>query len=58
VAVERLEGVREANFSFERSEGFVTFDGTVTSAEEIVAELHRMTGYSGTVREVMTPEGK
>ncbi len=58
MAVERLEGVREASFSFERSEGFVTFDGTVTSAEEIVAELDRMTGYSGTVREVMTPEGK
>ncbi|MCH7992464.1 MAG: hypothetical protein IIC35_08610 [Gemmatimonadetes bacterium] len=56
--MERLEGVREASFSFERSEGFVTFDATVTSAEEIVAELDRMTGYSGTVREVMTPEGK
>jgi len=57
VAVERVDGVQEASFSYERAEGFVTFDTTVTSIEEILAELDRMTDYSGTVRETMTPEG-
>lgn len=46
-----MEGVREATFSYERSEGFVTFDTTLTSAEAILAELDRMTDFTGTVRE-------
>jgi hypothetical protein len=49
--VEHVEGVREATFSYERAEGFVTFDTTVTSPEAVLAELERMTGFSGTVRE-------
>ena len=50
MAVERVEGVREAQFSYERAEGFVTFDTTKTSPEEFLAELDRMTDFSGTVR--------
>ena len=50
MAVERVEGVQEARFSYEGAEGFVTFDTTLTSAEEILAELDRMTDFSGTVR--------
>ncbi len=50
MAVERVEGVREAEFSYERAEGFVTYDTTMTSPEEFLAELDRMTDYSGTVR--------
>jgi hypothetical protein len=49
--VERVGGVREATFSYERAEGFVTFDTTLTSLEAILAELERLTGFSGTVRE-------
>ena len=51
MAVERAEGVREASFSYERSEGFVTYDPAVTSPEEFLAELAEMTDFRGTVRE-------
>ena len=37
-------------FSYDRAEGFVTFDTTMTSPEEFLAELDRMTDFSGTVR--------
>ena len=50
MAVERVEGVREATFSYERAEGFVTFDTTQTSPEAFLAELERMTSFSGVVR--------
>ena len=43
--MERVEGVREAQFSWELAEGFVTYDTTLTSAEVIVAELERLTGF-------------
>ena len=45
-----MEGVREAQFSYGRAEGFVTFETTKTSPEEFLAELDRMTDFSGTVR--------
>jgi copper chaperone CopZ len=51
VAVERIEGVTDAMFSYGRAEGFVTFDSTRTSVDEIVAELERMTGFSATQRD-------
>ena len=51
MAVQRVEGVQEASFSFARSEGFVTYDPAVTSPEEFLAELARMTDFRGTVRE-------
>ena len=56
MAVERVEGVQEARFSYERAEGFVTFDAELTSPEAILAELTRMTAFSGTVREPTAPE--
>jgi copper chaperone CopZ len=51
VAVERVEGVQEASFSYELAEGFVTYDPSMTSPEQILAELARMTDYRGTVRD-------
>jgi hypothetical protein len=54
--VERVEGVREATFSYERGDGFVTFDTTMTSVTEIAGELERMTGYTSTVRTAETNE--
>lgn len=50
MAVERVEGVREATFSYAGAEGVVTFDTTATSLEEIVAELERLTDFSATRR--------
>ncbi len=51
MAVERVEGVREAKFSYDRGEGFVTFDRTVTSPEAFIAELERLTAFTAEVRE-------
>lgn len=53
MAVERVEGVEEARFSYERGEGFVTYDPRRTKLEEIVAELKRMTGFDAVERETM-----
>ena len=51
MAVERVEGVEEASFSYDRAEGFVTYDPAKTSPEEFLAELAEMTDFRGTVRE-------
>jgi hypothetical protein len=51
VAVTRVDGVHDATFSYDRAEGYVTFDTTLTSVPEIVAELERMTAFSATERE-------
>ena len=48
--MERVEGVREARFSYETAEGFVTFDTAVTTVTEIVSELEEMTGFNATER--------
>jgi len=50
VAVQRVEGVSEARFSYDQAEGFVTFDTTMTSVAAIVAELERLTDFSATER--------
>lgn len=50
VAVEQLEGVEEAVFSYERSEGFVLYDSTVATVDEVIDGLLRTTGYVATVR--------
>ena len=53
MAVKRVEGVREAEFSYERAEGFVTFDTTKTNPQAFIAELDRMTDFSATVRAML-----
>jgi len=50
VAVQRVDGVSEASFSYDRAEGFVTFDTTMTSVTAIIAELERLTDFSATKR--------
>lgn len=50
MAVERVDGVALAEFSFERGEGFVSFDTTKTSVDEIVGELQRLTDFTATER--------
>jgi copper chaperone CopZ len=51
VAVEKVEGVREATFSYAMGDGYVTYDETATSPEEIIGGLERLTAYTATVRE-------
>ena len=51
MAVERVEGVREATFSYAKGDGFVTYDRTATSPDEFIAELERLTEFTATVRE-------
>ena len=42
---------RNATFSFDRSDGFVTFNTTMTSGAEVVAdELQRLTAFIATER--------
>lgn len=55
MAVQRVEGVQAAEFSYERSEGVVTYDPERTSSDAIIAELTRMTGYTATVRDRLEP---
>ncbi len=48
--MKRVEGVEEATFSYERSEGLVTYDPEQTNPRAIIEELERMTGFLGVVR--------
>lgn len=50
MAVQQIEGVRAASFSYPEGTGTVTFDTTMTSATAIIAELGRATGYTAIVR--------
>jgi copper chaperone CopZ len=56
VAVEKVEGVQEAKFSYKLGEGSVTYDPEVTNPEEIIGQLHRLTAYRATLRETDSPE--
>jgi copper chaperone CopZ len=49
VAVERIEGVSEAVFSYPEGTGRVTYDTTRTSAAAIIEELRQATGYGAAV---------
>lgn len=46
VVLERVEGVEEAEVSFEAGSGSVTYDPAVTSPEIFIAELQRMTDFT------------
>lgn len=45
MAVERIEGVRQAEFAYPEGTGVVTFDTTVTADSVIIAGLTRATGF-------------
>lgn len=51
VAVEAVEGVTDAEFSYERAEGFVRYDTTRTDVSAIITELERKTPFGVTERE-------
>jgi hypothetical protein len=50
VAVEKVDGVREASFLWPEGTGSVTYDTTRTSPEAFIAELTRLTGFRAQVR--------
>lgn len=52
MAVERVEGVRSARFSYPEGTGTVRFDTVATSAEAIADELERATGFGAVVRDL------
>lgn len=58
MAVKRVEGVEDAKFSYAGGEGWVTFDTTMTSPEEFLGELSRLTAFRGMVREFPEREGE
>lgn len=45
-----VEGVAEADFSFERGDGYVVFDSTQTTPATITRELERLTGFRASER--------
>jgi len=49
VVVERMDGVRKAEFWWEEARGVVTYDTTRTSIDAVIEELHRLTGYEARV---------
>jgi copper chaperone CopZ len=58
VAVERVEGVREAEFAYPEGTGTVVYDTTVTSDSAIIAALARATGFGATVKPARSVQGK
>ena len=54
VALERVPGVEGADVSYEAGKAVVVFDPAVTSPDEFIAELERMTGFNAAV--MTTPE--
>lgn len=51
VALERVPGVETADVSFEAGRAVVVFDPEVTSPNEFIAELERMTGFEAVLIE-------
>lgn len=49
MAVKRVPGVLEAEFSYQRGEGTVTYDPAETRPELFIDELVRMTGFGARV---------
>ncbi len=46
----RVEGVTDAEFSFEEGRGHVVFDSTETTVQIITSEIERLTGYTAVER--------
>ncbi len=56
MALEKVDGVEDANASYEAGSATATFDPNVTSPTEFIRELTRLTGYTAEV--VETREGE
>ena len=49
MALERVEGVDSTAISYEAGSGWVAFDPALTSPDEFIAELERMTGFTAEI---------
>ncbi len=56
MALKKVDGVEDAEASYEAGSATVTFDPNVTSPTEFIAELTRLTGFTAEV--VETRKGK
>ncbi len=49
MALERVEGVDSAAISYEAGSGWVAFDPALTSPDEFIGEMERMTGFTAEI---------
>ena len=56
MALKKVDGVEDADVSYEPGSATVTFDPNVTSPTEFIRELTRLTGFTAEI--VETREGK
>jgi copper chaperone CopZ len=54
VALRRVDGVEDAQVSYPSGAASVVYDVSVTSPEEFIGELTRMTGFRATITGVVT----
>jgi len=52
VALKKVDGVEDAEVSYEAGSAIVTFDPDVTSPAEFIGELTRLTGFTAEVMEM------
>jgi copper chaperone CopZ len=52
VALKKVDGVEDADVSYEAGSAIVTFDPDVTSPAEFIGELTRLTGFTAEVVEM------
>lgn len=53
MALEKMDGVENADVSYEAGSAIVTFDPDVTSPGEFIGELARLTGFTAEVVEMI-----
>ncbi len=49
MVLRRIDGVEDADVSYEAGKAVITYDPTVTSPEEFIPKLEEMTGYQAEI---------
>jgi len=49
VVLRRIDGVEDADVSYEAGKAMITYDPTITSPEVFIPELEKMTGYEAEI---------
>ena len=57
MALLRVDGVEDAEVLYPSGAASVVYDPSLTSPEEFIGELSRMTGYEATVTNIVTGGG-
>ncbi len=58
MALLRVDGVEQAEVSFPSGEASVVYDPSLTSPEDFIDELTRMTGFEATVGEIIQSQDR